>query len=79
MTDRERELVVHVVAGCSNDEIAAAMGIGTRAVEAQLTRLYERFEVQSRGELAVHAVREGWLEIPVSGGTDAGPRQESAR
>jgi DNA-binding NarL/FixJ family response regulator len=42
------------------------MAIATRAVEAHLTRLYQRFEVQSRAELAVRAVREGWLDIPAS-------------
>jgi DNA-binding NarL/FixJ family response regulator len=66
LTERERALVGHVTDGLSNDEIAVSMAIGTRAVEAHLTRLYQRFEVQSRAELAVRAVKEGWLDIPVS-------------
>jgi two-component system competent response regulator ComA len=67
LSTREREVVEHVVEGRSNDGIAARMGIGTRAVEAQLTRLYQRFAVQTRAELAVRAVREGWLDPPGSG------------
>ncbi len=66
LTEREHELVEHVVDGRSNDEMATAMGLGTRTVEAHLTRLYERYGVQSRAELAVRAVREGWLDLPAS-------------
>jgi DNA-binding NarL/FixJ family response regulator len=66
LTERERTLVGYLTDGLSNDEIATTMAIGSRAVEAHLTRLYQRFEVQSRAELAVRAVREGWLDIPVS-------------
>jgi DNA-binding NarL/FixJ family response regulator len=73
---RDRELVASLVEGRSNDEIAAAWGVGTRAVEAHLTRLYERFGAQSRAELAVRAVREGWLEIPVSGAIE-GPMKRA--
>jgi DNA-binding NarL/FixJ family response regulator len=64
LSEREHELVRCIVDGRTNDEIASAVGVGTRTVEAHLTRLYERFGVQSRGELAVRAVREGWLDIP---------------
>ena len=64
LSEREHDLVRCIVDGRSNDEIASSLGVGTRTVEAHLTRLYERFRVQSRGELAVRAVREGWLDIP---------------
>jgi DNA-binding NarL/FixJ family response regulator len=64
LTPREHDIVGYVVAGRSNDEIAAAMGIGTRAVEAHLTRLYERSGARSRAELAAMAEREAWLELP---------------
>lgn len=64
LTDRERRVLAGVVEGRSNDEIGAAMGVTTRTVESHLTRLYERFEVRSRTELATRAVREGWLDLP---------------
>ena len=48
LTEREHELVEHAVDGRSNVEMATAMGLGTRTVEAHLTRLYERYGVQSR-------------------------------
>jgi DNA-binding NarL/FixJ family response regulator len=64
LTEREREVLGHLVDGLSNDEIAAAMGVITRTVEAHLTRLYERYDARSRTELAARAAREGWLDIP---------------
>jgi DNA-binding NarL/FixJ family response regulator len=33
-------------------------------VEAHLTRLYERYDIRSRTELAARAASEGWLDIP---------------
>ena len=54
------------VDGLSNDEIAAAMGVIARTMEAHLTRLYERFGARSRTELAARAAREGWLDVPPS-------------
>jgi DNA-binding NarL/FixJ family response regulator len=64
LTVRERQVVVLVVEGSSNDEIGVALGITARTVEAHLRRLFERLGVQSRTELATRALREGWLEIP---------------
>lgn len=64
LTAREREVLAHLVDGLSNDEIAAAMGVITRTVEAHLTRLYDRFDARSRTELAARAAREGWLDVP---------------
>jgi DNA-binding NarL/FixJ family response regulator len=64
LTGRDLEIVRDVVDGRSNDEIASSLGVGSRTVEAHLTRLYERFSLQTRAELAVHAVRHGWLDIP---------------
>jgi len=65
-TARELDVVRLVVDGCSNDEIGAALGIGARTVETHLRRLFERFAIASRTELATRALREGWLEIPPS-------------
>lgn len=48
----------------SNSLALAKPGADQAAAPAH--RLYERFEVQTRAELAVLAVREGWLDLPVS-------------
>jgi two-component system response regulator DesR len=59
---REREIVRQLAAGDSNDEIAARLGLSRKTVEGYLTRLYERFGVATRTELALRAEREGWLD-----------------
>ncbi len=60
----ERRIVRALVAGGSNDEIARELEIARKTVEAHLTRLYDRYGVASRTELAVRAEREGWLDRP---------------
>ena len=62
LSDRERQVVELIVAGSSNDEIGARLGISARTVESHLRRLFDRMEVASRTELASRALREGWLE-----------------
>jgi DNA-binding NarL/FixJ family response regulator len=67
LTPREHEVVRLVADGRSNDEIGAALGIGAKTVETHLSRVFERFGVSSRAELAARAVREGWLDVPPAG------------
>ena len=62
LSAREREVLQLVVDGASNDEIGGRLGISSRTVESHLRRLFERFEVISRTELATRALKEGWLE-----------------
>ena len=64
LSARELEVVRLVVDGRSNDEIGAALRIGSKTVETHLRRLFERFRIASRTELATRALREGWLEVP---------------
>lgn len=64
LSRRELEVVAQVVDGRSNDEIGAALGIGAKTVETHLARLFERFALASRTELATRALREGWLDLP---------------
>ncbi len=60
----DRGIVHGLLDGRSNDEIGAAVGIAERTVEVHLSRLYDRFGVTSRTELALLAEREGWLDLP---------------
>lgn len=64
LTAREHDVVRLVTDGRSNDEIAATLGIGSKTVETHLSRIFERFGISSRTELAARAVREGWLDVP---------------
>jgi DNA-binding NarL/FixJ family response regulator len=60
---RELEAIRLVASGASNDEIATGLGISVKTVESQLRRLFGRYGVLSRTELAMLAVREGWLGL----------------
>lgn len=59
LTPAEHAIVVHVVAGRSNAEIATARGTSPRTVAKQLERIYARVGVGSRAELCVRMLSAG--------------------
>jgi DNA-binding NarL/FixJ family response regulator len=67
LTSREVQIVRLLADGSSNDEIGLALGITTKSVESALGRIFARTSTRSRTELAVRAVREGWLDVPIRG------------
>ena len=58
---REMAAIRLLARGASNDEIAVGLEISVKTVESHLRRLFGRYGVLSRTELAMLAVREGWL------------------
>lgn len=60
-SDREMEVIGLVVAGAGNEEIAQQLFLSLKTVESHLRRLFNRYGVMNRTELAVLAVREGWI------------------
>lgn len=54
LTPRERELVVLVLKGLANREIADALGIGEQTVKNALAAVYGKLGVTSRGQLFHH-------------------------
>jgi DNA-binding NarL/FixJ family response regulator len=67
LTGREVQIVRLLADGSSNDEIGLALGITTKSVESALGRIFTRTSTRSRTELAVRAVGEGWLDVPIRG------------
>ena len=61
-SDREMEVIAQIQRGATSDEIGARLGISARTVESHVRRLFDRYGVVSRAELAVLAVDEGWIE-----------------
>jgi DNA-binding NarL/FixJ family response regulator len=59
LTDRELEVLRLVVAGKTNQEIAASLGISVKTVEKHIGELFVKLGAASRVEAAVHAVRVG--------------------
>jgi DNA-binding NarL/FixJ family response regulator len=59
---REIEVIAGIQRGATSDEIGARLGISARTVESHVRRLFDRYGVVSRAELAVLALNEGWIE-----------------
>jgi len=55
-TDREKEVLEMLVAGRSNKEIGAALGIEERTDKAHVAKLMRKVGVQNRIALSVHAI-----------------------
>jgi len=59
---RELQVIGLIQRGATSDEIGGRLGISARTVESHLRRLFDRYGVVSRAELAVLAMHEGWVE-----------------
>jgi DNA-binding NarL/FixJ family response regulator len=55
-TSREKEVLRMLVAGCSNKEIAAPLGIEERTVKAHIAKLLRKVGVSNRVMLSVRAI-----------------------
>jgi len=58
LTEREREVMQHVIAGLANKLIADELNISVRTVEVHRARLFEKMNVRSAVELA-NLLRDG--------------------
>jgi DNA-binding NarL/FixJ family response regulator len=65
---RERQVIDRVIAGLTNAEVGADLGVTEKTVESHLRRLFDRYGLVSRTELAVLAMREGWTAGPPAPG-----------
>jgi DNA-binding CsgD family transcriptional regulator/tetratricopeptide (TPR) repeat protein len=59
LTRREREVAAHIAAGRSNREIADALFVSERTVEAHVTNILRKLGVPSRAGIAAWAERQG--------------------
>jgi DNA-binding NarL/FixJ family response regulator len=62
LTDRESEVLSHVVDGKTNREIGYALDISEKTVEKHLHSIYNKLDVRSRVEAAVLAVETGLIQ-----------------
>lgn len=61
-SERLLQVVGLVALGRTNDELAHELGISRKTVEGHVRTLFDRYGVASRTELAMLAVREGWIQ-----------------
>ncbi len=62
-SEGELQVIRLVAAGRSNDEIGAQLGLTEQSVESRLRRLFGRYDVLTRTELAMLAIRQGWIDL----------------
>jgi DNA-binding NarL/FixJ family response regulator len=60
-SDRELQVIGAVASGLTNAETAARLDLSEKTVESHLRRLFDRYGLLSRTELAVLAIDEGWI------------------
>lgn len=71
ITDRQREVIVLIAAGCSNDEVGERLGISPRTVKAHCDVLRQKLGVRRRRQLPI-AYRSLTGDDPLAEGL--GPR-----
>jgi NarL family two-component system response regulator LiaR len=63
LTPREREVVDLIARGFSNKRIAAELGIAEKTVKAHVSNVLSKLGLNDRTQVAMHAVRQGWVEV----------------
>ncbi|MEV5753653.1 LuxR C-terminal-related transcriptional regulator [Actinoallomurus sp. NPDC052308] len=64
LTPRERQVAENAAAGATNNQIASALYISPKTVEANLARVYRKLGIASRAELGAWMVAERRAEEP---------------
>jgi ATP/maltotriose-dependent transcriptional regulator MalT len=64
LTRRERQVVVVVAQGLSNQEIAGELVVSVKTVEAHVTRILSKLGFSSRAQIAAWAVEKGLASAP---------------
>ena len=63
LSAREQEVLRLVALGASNTQIAQNLVISPNTVKVHLRNIFDKLKVQSRTEAALHAVRQGWVNL----------------
>ncbi len=64
LSPREREVLELLAAGHTQREIAERIGVGTKSVETDRSRVAEKLGIKSRAELVRYALLHGLLRPP---------------
>ena len=67
-TPREREILALLADGLSNELIARRLGVAVKTVEGSLRRMFDRYGLDNRTQLARLADVQGWLGPRAPGG-----------
>ncbi|WML45272.1 response regulator transcription factor [Neobacillus sp. PS3-40] len=62
LTKREKEILMQVMKGMTNREIAHALFISENTVKNHLRNIMEKLQMSNRVQAATFALKEGWLQ-----------------
>lgn len=64
LSKRELEVLQHIVAGASNKEIAAKLGLSVNTVNVHRANIMEALHIRNTAELVVYAIRHALVPLP---------------
>jgi DNA-binding NarL/FixJ family response regulator len=64
LTPRELEILQHIVAGKSNKEIAAELGLSVNTVSVHRANIMDALGLHKTAELVVYAIKNGLVNLP---------------
>jgi len=67
LSEREMEVLVCVVRGMSNKEIASLLKISHQTVKNHVTAILRKFGVEDRTQAVVFALKRGWVTLRDAG------------
>ena len=63
LSNREREVLIHIADGLSNKEIASRLGVGVRTVETHRERIMRKLNIRSVARLTKFALAKGLISL----------------
>lgn len=63
LTEREKSVLILLVKGFKNDDIANELNVSVHTVKAHLEAIYEKLEVVNRVQAVVKALQLGLIEV----------------
>jgi DNA-binding NarL/FixJ family response regulator len=64
LTERELQVLQHIVAGKSNKEIASELDLSVNTVSVHRANIMDRLGIHKTAELVVYAIRNGLVNLP---------------
>ena len=65
MTDREREVLIRMGQGMTNQQIAAELFLSVSSIKLHIRSVFKKLDIRNRAGAAAFAAREGLLEPEV--------------
>ena len=65
ITKRELEVVHSIVNGMNNEQMAETLQVSEKTIKNHLSSIFKKLNVESRTQVAIKAITEGWVSIQI--------------